>query len=77
MLIWALGFAVDMGIGFCRLDILPHNYNYRKEGKNYIYEGTIHERPRDPGKDVDVCFSGNVSISQLAIQTAVADAFLE
>lgn len=60
---------VDLGVEFCRLDILPHKYNYRKKGKNYVYEGTIHERPRDPGKDVDVCFSGNVSISQLTIQT--------
>jgi len=60
---------VDLCVEFCRLDILPHKYNYRKKGKNYVYEGTIHERPRDPGKDVDVCFSGNVSISQLTIQT--------
>ena len=66
----------DPGIEFCDLDILPHKYKYRLEGNNYIYQGTIHERPREPGKDVDVCFSGNVSISQLAIQTAAADAFL-
>jgi 5'-nucleotidase len=64
---------VDLGIEFCRLDILPHKYNYLKEDNNYFYEGTIHERPREPGKDVDVCFSGNVSISQLAIQSSVAD----
>jgi 5'-nucleotidase len=64
---------VDLGVEFCRLDILPHKYNYRKKGKNYVYEGTIHERPRDPGKDVDVCFSGNVSISQLTIQTTAGD----
>ncbi len=65
---------VDPGVEFCRLDILPHKYNYRKEGNNYVYDGTIHERPRDQGKDVDVCFSGNVSISRLAIQTAAGDA---
>jgi len=64
---------VDLGVEFCRLDILPHKYNYRKKGKNYVYEGTIHERPRDPGKDVDVCFSGNVSISKLTIQTTAGD----
>jgi 5'-nucleotidase len=64
---------VNPGIEFCRLDVFPHNYNYRKEGNDYIYDGTIHERPRDPGKDVDVCFSGNVAISRLAIQTAAAE----
>ena len=68
---------VEPGVEFCRLDILPHKYNYRKKGNDYIYEGTIHGRPREPGKDVDVCFSGNVSISQLAIQTAIANSLLK
>ena len=64
-------------IQFCGLDIFPHKYTYRKEGDHYVYEGTIHERPREPGKDVDVCFSGNVSISRLAIQTAGAESLPE
>jgi 5'-nucleotidase len=55
---------------YCGLDTNPHKYIYRKEGSEYIYEGSIHERPRDPGKDVDVCFSGNISITRLALQTA-------
>ena len=66
---------VDLGIEFCRLDILPHKYHYRKEGNNYIYQGTIHERPRDPGRDVAVCFGGRISISQLAVQAALTDSF--
>jgi 5'-nucleotidase len=68
---------VILNIVFCGLDVLPHKYNYRKEGNNYIYNGTIHDRPRDPGKDVDVCFGGNVSISRLAIQTAGSDSLPE
>jgi 5'-nucleotidase len=64
---------VDLGIEFCRLDIQPHKYSYRNEGSNFIYEGTIHERPRDPGKDVAVCFGGKISISKLTIQAAVKD----
>lgn len=56
---------------FCPLDTNPHKYIYRKAGNEYMYEGTIHERPRDPGKDVDVCFSGKISITRLALQTAV------
>lgn len=31
------------------------------------YSGNYHARPRSTGDDVDVCFSGNVSISQLSV----------
>jgi len=49
------------------LDKNPHEYEYIKEGNDYIYKGTIHERPREPGKDVDVCFGGKVSITCISI----------
>jgi 5'-nucleotidase len=52
---------------FCGLDRHPHKYTYRRQGDAYHYEGTIHERPRQPGKDVAVCFGGNVAITQLTI----------
>ena len=52
---------------FCELDRQPHRYRYRREGDVYHYEGTIHERPREPGKDVAVCFGGDVAITQLTI----------
>jgi 5'-nucleotidase len=52
---------------FCELDTHPHKYNYRREENTYIYEGTIHERPRDSGKDVDVCFQGKVSITRVPV----------
>jgi len=58
---------VDPGLVFCELDKQPHNYTYRREGDQYHYEGTIHERPREPGKDVAVCFGGNVAVTQLAV----------
>jgi 5'-nucleotidase len=51
----------------CGLDIHPHKYSYRKEKNAYIYEGTIHERPHYSGKDVDVCFRGKVSITQMSL----------
>jgi 5'-nucleotidase len=52
---------------YCDLDTNPHKYEYQKEGNSYTYVGTIHERPRDPGKDVDVCFSGKIAISCIPI----------
>ena len=52
---------------FCSLDKNPHRYGYRREGNNYLYNGTIHERMRDTGNDVAVCFGGQVSITLLSI----------
>lgn len=52
---------------FCRLDKNPHRYGYRHRGDEYIYKGVIHERPRDPGKDVAVCFGGEISVTQLKL----------
>ncbi len=55
---------------FCGLDINPHKYNFKKDENNYIYEGSIHERPRHPGTDVAVCFDeGKISITQIAVGT--------
>lgn len=52
---------------FCPLDLNPHQYRYREDAAGYRYEGTIHERPRDPGKDVAVCFGGEVSVTRLGL----------
>ena len=55
---------------FCGLDTNPHKYAYRKNGSELIYTGTIHERPRDPGKDVAVCFDERkIAITRLAVGT--------
>ena len=55
---------------FCGLDTNPHKYAYRKNGNELIYTGSIHERPRDPGKDVAVCFDERqISITRLAVGT--------
>ena len=61
----------DLGHEFCGLDTNPHNYVYRQNGDELIYKGTIHERPRDAGKDVAVCFDeGRISITRLAVGAA-------
>lgn len=51
----------------CERDTGPHDYHFRQEGRAYIYEGAIHERPRQPGRDVDVCFGGKVAITLLKV----------
>jgi 5'-nucleotidase len=55
---------------FCGLDTNPHKYEYTKNGDEYIYQGSIHERPREPGTDVAVCFDeGKISITRMAVGT--------
>jgi 5'-nucleotidase len=52
---------------FCPLDRHPHHYQYKENAGEYCYEGIIHNRPRTPGSDVDVCFSGSISITRMEI----------
>jgi 5'-nucleotidase len=52
---------------FCPLDKHPHRYRYVKDRGRYRYQGVIHDRPRAPGSDVDVCFGGVISVTLLEI----------
>ena len=51
----------------CPLDKNPHDYTYTKTDNVYRYRGVIHDRPRDTGGDVDVCFGGKISVTRLEI----------
>jgi 5'-nucleotidase len=51
----------------CPLDRNPHDYTYYRTDNTYQYQGIIHDRPRDPGGDVAVCFGGKISITKLEI----------
>ena len=51
----------------CPLDRHAHAYSYVKDGDAYRYQGIIHERPRDVGGDVDVCFGGRIAVTKLTI----------
>jgi len=55
---------------FCGLDTNPHQYDFLTRDDDYIYQGSIHERPRQPGTDVAVCFDeGKIAISRIALGT--------
>lgn len=49
----------------CPLDVFPHDYRFESDGNAYRYVGIIHDRPRMPGRDVDVCFSGKVAMTKI------------
>ncbi len=51
----------------CPLDKNPHDYTYTKMANAYKYQGIIHNRPRDAGSDVDICFNGKIAVTRLEI----------
>jgi 5'-nucleotidase len=59
-----IGLNDRISIEFCGLDTYPHLYDYHVENGTYAYRGSIHERPREPGKDVAVCFDkGRIAVT--------------
>ncbi len=60
----------NLDFEYCSLDTNPHLYTFKVEGNTYIYQGSIHQRPRRAGTDVAVCFDeAKVAITRIAIGT--------
>lgn len=55
--------APDPEVVFCPVDPSPLPVSYREEGEHLVYSGDYHNRRRLPGTDIDVCFSGKISVS--------------
>ena len=51
----------------CPLDPSPLPLTYAVEPGRATYAGVYHDRKRRPGGDVDVCFSGRIAVTRLAI----------
>lgn len=47
----------------CNADPDPLPVRYERENDLFHYRGDYHGRPRQPGLDVDVCFSGRIAVS--------------
>ena len=58
---------------FCPLDTKPHGVRYEMNGNHLMYAGEYHSRPRQPGRDVDVCFRGNIAVTQIPLDIAGAE----
>jgi 5'-nucleotidase len=52
---------------FCPLETGPLPLSFRQEAGLFHYNGNYHQRPRQPGSDVDVCFRGNIAVTRIAL----------
>lgn len=50
---------------FCPASRKPLPIQFVKEGEYLHYYGNYADRDREPGSDVEVCFSGNIAITQV------------
>jgi len=49
----------------CSLDPHPLPVAYQPAGQGVLYEIDYYNRPRDTGTDVDVCFGGDISLTEV------------
>jgi 5'-nucleotidase len=77
---WSVNFphlpadAPEPALVFCPLDTNPLPLRFDPHELGHKYAGVYHDRPRTPGADVDVCFSGNIAITRLSTCHGAADA---
>ncbi|MEL6438784.1 MAG: 5'/3'-nucleotidase SurE [Cyanobacteria bacterium J06621_8] len=51
----------------CQPSIDPLPVNYKVDGELYYYQGGYETRDRQPGSDVDICFGGNIAVTQIKL----------
>jgi 5'-nucleotidase len=54
-------------IVFCPVNPHPLPLSYSREGDRLRYNGNYHERRRDAGSDVAVCFGGQIAVSLIRL----------
>ncbi len=59
--------SADPEIVACPIDPSPLPVSFETQGEHVRYNGNYHERARRPGTDIDVCFSGRISISLVSV----------
>jgi 5'-nucleotidase len=55
--------AADPQIVICPIDPGHHLVDYELTDAGYMHRGIYQKRHREPGCDVDVCFSGNIAVT--------------
>lgn len=52
---------------YCDRSIAPMDISYKQMGNSYQFNGSYVGRPRPANSDIDICFSGNIAITQIAL----------
>jgi len=52
---------------FCPLDPRPLPLSFRTDAGLHYYDGDYHQRARDAGCDVEVCFGGKIAVTRLTL----------
>ncbi len=56
----------DPKVVFCPLESGPLPLYFKLQDDWWHYQGDYHRRPRTAGSDVDVCFGGNIAVTQMS-----------
>mgnify|MGYP001791750855 FL=1 len=59
--------SAEPEIVFCKHSTQPLPVEYKREGEYFYYVGEYGNRDRAAGTDVDVCFGGNLSVTQISL----------
>ena len=54
-------------IVFCDPDNQPLDVRFHREGDSLLFAGSYQARPRTPGRDIDLCFQGAITVSRLQL----------
>ncbi|MDE2845750.1 MAG: 5'/3'-nucleotidase SurE [Gemmatimonadota bacterium] len=49
------------------VDTSPFRITFTPTDNGYLHTGIYHERHREPGSDIDQCFSGHISLSKIRV----------
>jgi 5'-nucleotidase len=54
-------------ITFCEPDNQPLDVRFNREGDHLRFAGSYQARPRTPGRDIELCFEGAITVSRLEL----------
>jgi len=57
----------DPDVEACPIDPSPLPLTFREESEGWLYAGDYHQRRREPGTDIDVCFRGKIAMTRMKL----------
>lgn len=57
----------------CGLDVSPLGVKFREQNGLLHYAGEYYKRPREVGRDIDVCFGGRIAVTRLTLAPESAE----